>query len=120
MDSPVILVLNSNRSELETLTAELEQEGYITTGVSSIEEMDSALHDQKNIRLALLDLTGFDKSVWQLCDQLDKVKIPFIVITPQRSPSIQRDSMKHGANGLLIKPIATKKLIEYIHEALGD
>lgn len=120
MKSPVILVLNSNRSELEALTIELEQEGYITAGVSSVEEMESTIHDQKNIRLALLDLTGFNISVWQLCDQLYKVKIPFIVIAPQRSPSIQRDSMKHGANGLLIKPLATRELIEYIHEALGD
>ena len=120
MNSPVILVLNSNRSELETLTIELEQEGYITTGVSSIEEMDSTIHDRKNISLALLDLTGFDRNVWQLCDRLHEVKVPFIVIAPQRSPSIQRDSMKHCANGLLIKPLATKELIEYIHEALGD
>ena len=120
MKSPVILILNANRSELEILAGELEQEGYMVAGVSSLEEMDSTVQKQTSISLALLDITGFDKSVWQPCDQLHDAKIPFIVIAPQRSPSIQRDSMKHCANGLLVKPLATKELIEHIHAVLGD
>ena len=120
MENPVILIVNANRSELETIVKELEQEGYVTIGASNLEEMDSAIGAQKNIKLALLDLTGFDKSVHEPCDQLHEARIPFIAIAPQRSPSIQRDSMKHGANGLLIKPLATKELIEHIHAALGD
>lgn len=120
MKNPAILVVNANRSELETLTKELEEEGYITVGASSLEEMDNAIKGQENIKLALLDLTGFDKSIWEHCDQLHEAKVPFIVIAPQRSLGIQRDSMKHGANGLLVKPLGIKELIEHIHAALGD
>ena len=120
MENPVILIVNANRSELETLVNELEHEGYVTISASNLEEMDSAIGGQKNIRLALLDLTGFEKSVREPCDQLHEAKIPFIAIARQRSPSIQRDSMKHGADGLLIKPVGTKELIEHIHTALGD
>ena len=120
MKTPVILIANANRIELETLAKELEQEGYVTAGASSLEEMDSAIKGQENIKLALLDLAGFDKSIWDRCDQLHEAKIPFIAIAPQRSPGIQRDSMKHCANGLLVKPLGIKELIEHIHAALGD
>ena len=120
MEKPVILIVNTNRGELQTLAKELEQEGYVTIGAGSLEEMDSALEGQENIKLALLDLAGFDNSIWEYCDQLHEAKIPFIAIAPQRSPAIQRDSIKHGASGLLVKPLGIKELIEHIHAALGD
>jgi len=119
MKNPVVLIVNANRSELETLAKELEEEGYVTAGASSLEEMDSAIKEQ-NIKLALLDLAGFDDSIWERCDRMHEARVPFIIIMPQRSPSIQRDSMRHGANGLLVKPLGIKELIEHIHAALGD
>ena len=82
MKNPVILIVNANRSELETLAKELEEEGYVTAGASSLEEMGSVIKRQKNIKLALLDLAGFDKGIWERCDRLHEAKIPFIVILP--------------------------------------
>ena len=120
MKTPVILIINANRSELEMLAKELEQEGYGTIGASGLDELDGAIERQENIKLALLDLSGFDKSIWERCDRLHEAKIPFIVIAPQRSPGTQRDSMKHGASGLLLKPLGIKELIEHIHAVLGD
>lgn len=120
MENPAVLIVDANRSELETLAKELEEEGFVTFGASSLDEMDSAIEGQENINLALIDIAGFDKSIWEHCDQLHEAKIPFIVIAPQRSPGIQRDSLKHGANGLLVKPLGIKELLEHIHAALGD
>lgn len=120
MKNPVVLIVNANRSEMETFAKELKEEGYVTVGASSLEEMDSAIEGQENIKLALLDLAGFNDSIWERCDRMHEAKIPFIVIMTQRSPGIQRDSMKHGANGLLVKPLGIKELIEHIHAALGD
>jgi CheY-like chemotaxis protein len=120
MTEPLILIVNSNRSNLEQLSRQLEEEGYATAGASSLEELDSVITGQENIKLALLDLVGFDNSIWERCDRMHEARIPFIVIMQQRSPGIQRDSMKHGANGLLVRPLGTKELIEHIHTALGD
>ena len=120
MTEPLILIVDNNRSNLEQLAQQLKEEGYVTVGASSLEEMDIAIEGQESIKLALLDLAGFDDSIWERCDRMHEARIPFIVIMPQRSPSIQRDSMKHGANGLLIKPLGIKELIEHIHAALGD
>jgi DNA-binding response OmpR family regulator len=120
MTEALILIVNNNHANLEKLAQQLGEEGYATVGASSLEEMDSITKGQENIKLALLDPTGFDKGIWERCGQLHEAKIPFIIITSQRSPSIKRDSLKCGANGLLVKPLGTKELIEHMHAALGD
>ena len=120
MTEPLILIVDNNRGNLEQLAQQLAEEGYATVGASSLEEMDSAIAGQENIKLAMIDLAGFDESIWERCDRMHEAGIPFIVIAPQRSPGIQRDSMKHGANGLLVKPLGIKELVEHIHAALGD
>jgi DNA-binding response OmpR family regulator len=117
---PTILIVDNNRGNLEQLARQLAEEGYATVGASSPEEMNNTIKERGNIRLGLLDLTGFDESIWERCDQMHDAGIPFIVIMPQRSPGIQRDSLKHGANGLLVKPLGTKELVEHIRAALGE
>ena len=120
MTEPMIFIVDNNRSNLEQLAQQLDEEGYSTVGASSPDEIDSTIEKQENIKLALLDLAGFDDSIWEHCDCMHGAKIPFIAIAPQRSPGTQRDSMKHGACGLLVKPLGIKELIEHIHAALGD
>ena len=105
---------------LELLGQQLVKEGYETVSAASLEELESSIQEKKNIALALIDLSGFDQRIWERCEVLREAKIPFIVISPQRSPLIQKDSMKHGASGLLVKPLTIKELIEYIHTLLGE
>jgi DNA-binding response OmpR family regulator len=120
MENPVILIVNANRSELETLSKELQQEGYDTIGAASPDELDQVVSGKKKRNLSIIDMSGLDDSIWERCDRMREAKLPFIIIAPQRSPTIQRDSMKHGASGLLVKPLAIKELIQHIHTALGD
>lgn len=117
---PVILIIDNNRSDQELISQHLGQEGYDTLAAASLAELDKALSGKRKIALALIDLSGFDQFIWERCAELRKTKIPFIVISPQRSPTIQRDSMRCGASGLLVKPVGVKELIEYIHTLLGD
>ncbi|MFC2047864.1 PleD family two-component system response regulator [Chloroflexota bacterium] len=115
-----ILSVDSNRANLELLSQQLAKEGYETLSAASLEELDNSIHEKKDIAVALIDPSGFDQSIWERCEELRKAKIPFIVISPQRSPLIQQDSMKHGASGLLVKPLGIKELLEYIHTLLGE
>ncbi|MFC2003956.1 response regulator [Chloroflexota bacterium] len=115
-----ILSVGSNRANLELLSQQLVKEGYETLSAASLEELDNSIQKKKDIALALIDLSGFDENIWERCEALRKAKIPFIVISPQRSPLIQKDSMKHGASGLLVKPLGIKELLEYIHTLLGE
>jgi DNA-binding response OmpR family regulator len=119
-DKTMILLVGSNRANLELLSQQLQKEGYEVLSVASLEELDQTIREKNNITIALIDLSGFDQHIWERCEELHKAKIPFIVISPQRSPIIQRDSMKHGASGLLVKPLGIKELMEYIHTLLGE
>ena len=115
-----ILLVGSNQANLELLSQQLVKEGYDTVSAASLEELDALIQEKKDIALSLIDLSGFDQRIWERCEVLQKTKIPFIVISPQRSPLIQRDSMKYGASGLLVKPLGIKELTEYIHTLLGE
>jgi DNA-binding response OmpR family regulator len=116
----IILVVDSNRGNLEHLSQLLSREGYQTLTAASLEELDQAIQGDEKIALSLIDISGFDKRIWERCEELHKTKTPFIVISAQRSSTIQRHSMKHGASGLLVKPLDFKDLLEYIHTVLGD
>ncbi len=115
-----IMVINSNHNDLKLISENLEQEGYDTLTATNLTELDKAVTSKRKIALALIDLTGFDQLIWERCDKLRRKKVPFIVISPQRSPTVQRDSMSSGASGLLVKPVSNKELTEYIHTLLGD
>lgn len=117
---PLILLVGSNRANLTLLSQQIRQEGYEPLSAASLEEFDRALDEPLGLVLSLMDLSGFDQRIWARCEQLRKARVPFIVISPQRSPAIQRDSMKYGASGLLVKPVGVKALIEYVHTLLGD
>jgi hypothetical protein len=64
-------------------------------------------------------VTAFDDNVWQQLEALDKSKIPFFVISPERGPSVQKEILKHGASGLFSKGLRIKDLLEYVHTLLG-
>jgi len=119
-DASVILAVGSNRTNLDLLSLQLKREGYETIKAASLEDLKEAIKTKDNIALSLVDVSGFDQSIWSYCEQLRLYRIPFIVISPQRSPIIQRDSMKHGACALLVKPLRTKDLLESIHTLLCD
>lgn len=112
---PVIVVANSNQVDLGLLSQQLVKVGYDTMDAASLEELDKIIRMNKEIDLVLIDLSGFDQRIWEHCDMLRKVRIPYIVISPQRSPLIQRESIKHGASCLLVKPLGIKELLEYIY-----
>ena len=110
-----ILSVGSNRANLDLLSQQLVKEGYETLSAASLEELDNSIQEKKDFAVALIDLSGFDERIWERCEALRKARIPYIVISPQRSPLIQRESMKHGANGLLVKPLGIKELLEHIY-----
>ena len=120
MAKTIILIVDTNQSNLELLAQQLAEEGYETLSAASLEELDKAIYGKRKISLGLIDLSGFDQSIWERCDQLREAKIPFLVISPRRSPSIQRDSMKHGASAVLTKPQGIKELLGHIQTMLSD
>lgn len=113
-----ILAINHNRRNLELLTQFLGKEGYQVESATSIEEFEQAL--DKAIGLALVDISGFDRSIWEWCQQLRERGIPFLVLSPKQSTAIQQESLAHGARSILVKPLVVKELLGIIRSMLGD
>jgi DNA-binding response OmpR family regulator len=116
----VILVVDKDRTNLELLSQQLNREGYDPFAAASLEELDQAIQGKVRPALLILDISGFDQRIWRRCETLAKGRTRLIVISPRRSPAVQRHSMKCGAAGLLTKPLDFEDLMECIHTVLGD
>jgi DNA-binding response OmpR family regulator len=111
---PVILAVDHNSRNLELLSQFLGREGYQTRTVADLQEFDQALAEADGIDLALVDIAGFDRSIWERCEALRHHRIPFLVLSPRQSAAIQQASLTHGAHGVLVKPLTVKDLLSLI------
>ncbi len=114
-----ILIVSVNRRNLELLAQVLEGEGYSTCAVSETRALDEVLREPAGIALALLDLAGFDASIWERCERLRQGNVPYLIISPSRSAALEREGLSRGARGILVKPLAIRELIGLIHDLLG-
>lgn len=121
MDSqPFVLAVDHNRRNLELLAQFLSKEGYSTLGASSLEEFEQMLTGETKIGLVLLDISGFDRRIWDCCERLREQKIPFMVLSPRQSAAIQQESLAHGARSMLVKPLMVKELLNLIRSLLNE
>lgn len=109
-EKTVILTVDRNKRNLELLAQFLLKEGYEIVPVSSLEDFDQILADDLTFNLALVDITGFDRGIWDYCEQLSAKGIPLLVISLPQGNRIQEESITHGAQGVLFKPLAIKEL----------
>jgi DNA-binding response OmpR family regulator len=98
----------------------LGREGYQTRPAATLEEFDQALAEANSIGLALVDIAGFDRTIWERCEGLRHHKIPFLVLSPRQSAAIQQASLTHGARGVLIKPLVVRELLGLIRSLLEE
>jgi DNA-binding response OmpR family regulator len=117
---PVILGVDRNHRNLELLSQFLEREGYQTRTAATLEEIDRVLAGANSIGLALVDIAGFDRAIWERCEGLRHHKIPFLVLSPRQSAAIQQTSLSHGARGVLIKPLIVKELLGLVRSLLEE
>lgn len=117
-ENQLILTVDSNRRNLELLNQFLAKEGYQTISASSLAELDNVLKELPQINLVLLDITGFNRSIWERCEQLQDRQIPFLVISPRQSAAIQQESLAHGARSMLVKPLVIKQFLGLIKSFL--
>jgi DNA-binding response OmpR family regulator len=120
MDSAVILAVDHNRRNLELLSQYLGQVGYQTRTSSSLEEVDLLLDQADEVRLALVDIGGFDHRIWERCQRLREQHIPFLVLSPKHSAALQQASVSAGARGMLVKPLVVRELLGLIRSLMEE
>ena len=118
---PRILVIDRNRRNLGLLGQFLHTRGYEPVTAASLDELDTALREVDHLALALVDLAGFDPSIWERCEQLRAAAVPFLMLSPSgHSQAVQQAGASHGARGVLIKPLKSETLLDLIRSLLGS
>ena len=68
----------------------------------------------------LLDLTGFDKDMWDRCERMRSLEIPFLVISPNPSQRAQQQGLASGAEEVLVKPLEMKELLALVRSLVPE
>ncbi len=118
MPESVILAVDINQKNLTLLSDCLASEGYKVIGASSLDEFDKALEYVGQISLAVVDIAGFDRSIWDRCQRLRDSAVPFLVLSPKSSADIQQESATHGALAILVKPLAVREFLQIINSLI--
>ncbi|NJL69838.1 MAG: response regulator [Microcoleus sp. SM1_3_4] len=119
--SSIILAVDCNQRNLELLAKFLDRAGYRTIDwFVVLEEFAAALDRRAKIGMALVDISGFDRRIWECCEQLRNQQIPFLVLSPKQSAAIQQESLCRGARSMLVKPLTVKELLGIVSSLLGE
>jgi len=117
---PSILVVDRNQRNLELLVQFLGQAGYQVLPARDLDDSDHVLAAHAEISLALINLAGFDRRIWDLCEQVRTEGMPLLVISPKQSVAIEMESLAHGARGVLTKPLVVRELLALIQRLLEE
>ena len=116
--APLILAVDRNRRNADLLKQLLTEQGYRTRDATNLDDFDRALDAEEKIDLALVDIAGFDQTIWERCDRLRKMEVPFLVISSRRLAAVAERSAAHGARGVLMKPLVTRDFLGLVHGLL--
>ena len=116
-----ILVVDDDKSILESATVILEGEGYSVdtaeTGREAIEKSKEGYYNLALIDIKLPDMEGTELLTKM---ELGVPRMRTVMITGYPSLESTVESLNLGADGYLIKPVEPRKLINIIEEKLKE
>lgn len=115
-----ILVVGVNARNLELLGGFLEKQGYRSVSAASVEQLDGIIRSRSDLALALVDVSGFNASIWERCRAIHDKDIRLLIISPKQSAAIQKESLTHGAQGVLVKPLVMRELADLIRGLMEE
>lgn len=114
MSAKTVLAVDRNRRNLELLSQFLERAGYAPLTAATLEELDARLGGPASPSLVLIDVVGFDASVWQRCQRLAERGVPLLVISSPGQTAAPQQGLSHGARGVLTKPLVMRELLALV------
>ncbi len=109
----ILLVVNSNKKNLELLCRFLKNEEYNLLTAENIHDFEDIITNRK-INLALCDVSGFSKEIIKLFGSLEDKDIPFIIIySPKLDIKSKKELLQKGSS-IIEKPLAPEHLKELI------
>lgn len=115
-----ILIVGSNARNLELLAQFLKKESYETVAAATLAAFGEILESGNRIGIALVDISGFDRGIWEYCERCSNQGIPLLIISPQQLSTIRQESMSHGAQGVLFKPLVVRELVNLVNSMIVE
>lgn len=109
-----VLVVNRTPRNAELLGEFLNRKGYDAVVAGDLKELDRVIDGTAGYNLALIDVSGFDESIWTRCSRLHSDGVPFLIISPPNRAAGHEQGLRHGARGVLRKPLAMRELSHLI------
>lgn len=109
-----ILSVASNHRNGELLTQFLGKEGYRSVSIATIHDFESVIKKVTRFGLAIIDISGFDRNIWNYCDRLTQIKVPLMVVLPLQLKHFHHEGFLHGAQRVMVKPLVVKDLMESV------
>lgn len=114
-----ILLVEDTKTIIKGLTYAFEQEGFNLISKSSVRETKEYLLNNKNINLAILDITLPDGNGFDLYKStIKKLNIPTIFLTAQDEEDKIVNALDEGAEDYITKPFSTKELIARVNRIM--
>jgi DNA-binding response OmpR family regulator len=114
-----ILVVDRNPRNIALLSSFLEREGFVVCPAGSYQDLHAILCHSKSPELAVIDLSGLDRAIWEHCEQLREAGVPIIMVSPMQSAALVQQSRMHGARVVLTRPVVMQHLLGLIRSLLG-
>jgi DNA-binding response OmpR family regulator len=119
-DNGAILLVSRNAQNLALLEDQLHKQGYQSLVATTVGEFGKSLEADGRIKLALVDLTGFDASIWPLCDRLREAHTPLLMLAARKNSVVDETGRAHGASSVLQKPVGVQELVGLIQVMIED
>lgn len=98
----------------------LNKEEYEMVCAGGLAELDQFLDESLDVGMALVDVSGFGSEIWERCERIRSMGIPFITISSKQNRKLQQASISTGARGYMTKPLVMKELLEVIRVIMAS
>ena len=115
-----VVMVDRNSRNRALLSDFLKKQGLHARTLSDLDELTALAQCDQCIDLVLVDIGGFRSDVWQSLERLRQAQIPFFVISPRWTPTVQRLCLASGGLGVLVKPLVPADLLKLIKSALNS
>lgn len=112
------LLVGTNERNLALLDQLLSRQGHACRQAAGLAALDAALDSGVAFDLALVDVTGFNASIWSLCQRLHDAPTRLLVISPRQSADLRQQGLAHGAHDVLVKPLVMRELSDLVRSLL--
>ena len=118
-----ILILDDEKTEIETLARGLRVKGYTTTGMLHAKDALALLEDPNNaIDMVITDYIMEDMDGLEFLEAVRKRSraLPIILVTAYASKEILVEAMRKKCSGFLEKPFTLEQLCREIQRVVAE